>query len=118
MKILLKQIGFYLIFLILLTFFCSLLNLIGLNSTITNLILFIFNASMFLILGYKRGIKSANKGYYAGLKMGLILLLILVIINLIVSQRFFTTSTIIYYIVLLLCSIFGGMLGISRKKTN
>ncbi len=71
---------------------------------------------MFLILGFKRGIKSNQKGYYAGLKIGLILLFILIIINLIVSQKLFTLPTMIYYLILLLCSIFGGMLGISRKK--
>lgn len=112
----LKNIGFYLLFLVLLIFICSLLNLIGVNSTITNLLLFIFNIILFLIYGFKNGIKSKEKGYWAGLKISLCLLLILIITNLLLVRTFFQLSTIIYYIILLLTGTFGGMLGISKKK--
>ena len=111
-----KQLGFYLIFLILLTFICSLLNLIGLNYTITNLILLIFNVSAFLLLGFKNGIKSNIKGYFAGLKIGSLMLLILFLINLVISQKVFSLSLLIYYLILILTSIFGGMLGKAKKK--
>ena len=47
MKYFMKYLGYYVISLILLIFICSLLNLVGVNSTITNLILFIFNATLF-----------------------------------------------------------------------
>lgn len=116
MKIIAKQLGFYLIFLVLLIFICSLLNLIGLNSTVTNLILFIFNALAFLLLGFKNGIKSNIKGYYAGLKIGACMLLILFLINLIVAQKVFSLSLLIYYLVLILCAILGGMFGKAKKK--
>ena len=116
MKILLKQLGFYLLFLILITFLCSLLNLLGVNSTITNFILFIFNAIAFLVLGYKNGIMAKDKGFLHGLKIGAIMLVILFIINIFLSQKVFTLSLGIYYLILLLCSTFGGMLGISKKK--
>ena len=111
-----KQSGFYLIFLILLTFICSILNLIGLNYTITNLILLIFNVSAFLLLGFKNGIKSNIKGYFAGLKIGASMLLILFLINLVISQKVFSFSLLIYYLILILTSIFGGMLGKAKKK--
>ena len=111
-----KQLGFYLIFLILLTFICSLLNLIGLNYTITNLILLIFNVSAFLFLGFKNGIKSNIKGYFAGLNIGASMLLILFLINLVISQKVFSFSLLIYYLILILTSIFGGMLGKAKKK--
>lgn len=112
---LLKSIGFYALFLILIIFLCSLLNLIGVNSTITNLILFIFNVSLFLIYGFKNGIKSKEKGFLAGMKIASLLLLILICSNLALTRNF-SISTIIYYIVLLLTGTFGGMLGISKKK--
>ena len=102
MKYILKQVGFYLIFLLLLTFICSLFNLMGINSTITNLMLFIFNALSFLILGFKNGIKSSKKGYLAGLKIGGIMLLILFLINLLIAQKVFSLSLLIYYLVLIL----------------
>ncbi|MBE6140285.1 MAG: TIGR04086 family membrane protein [Firmicutes bacterium] len=118
MKIFIKQLGFYLLFLIFLTFICSLLNLIGLHSSITNLILFIFNVAMFFIYGFKSGLKAKEKGYIAGLKIGFIMLIVLFIINIVLSQKIFNISLFIYYLILLLTSIFGGMLGISKKKED
>ncbi len=116
MKILAKQLGFYLLFLLLLTFICSLLNLIGLNSTITNLLLFLFNAGAFLFLGFKNGIKNNIKGYFSGLKIGALMLLILFLINLLIAQKVFSLSLLVYYLVMLLCAVFGGMLGKAKKK--
>lgn len=116
MKKLGKQLGFYLLFLILLTFICSFLNLLGVNYTITNLLLFVFNLLAFGFLGFKNGIKAVNKGYLAGLKIGLLMLLILLLINLILVQKFFSLSLFIYYVIMLLTAIFGGMLGISKKR--
>lgn len=111
-----KTVGYYILFLILIIFICSLLNLIGINSTITNLFLFIFNVVLFLIYGFKFGIKSKEKGLIAGLKISLVLLLILIIINLILIRNIFNMTTLIYYLVLLLSGSFGGMLGINKKK--
>ena len=113
-----NNIGYYLIFLVLISFICSLLNLMGINSTITNLLLFIFNISAFLIIGYKNGHKACKKGYIAGLKIGLLLLLILFIINIIIAHKVFNITMIVYYIILLLSATFGGMLGISKKKED
>ena len=116
LKYLLKYLGYYSVFIILLTFICSLLNLIGVNSTITNLMIFIFNILTFFIFGFKSGKKASSKGYIAGLKIGGLFLLILIIINLFTARNFFNITTIIYYIVLLLASILGGMLGINKKE--
>ena len=116
LKYLLKYLGYYSIFIILLTFICSLLNLIGVNSTITNLMIFIFNILAFFIFGFKSGKKASNKGYIAGLKIGGLFLLILIIINLFTTLEFFNITTIIYYVLLLLSSTFGGSLGINKKE--
>lgn len=116
LKYLLKYLGYYSVFIILLTFICSLLNLIGVNSTITNLMIFIFNILVFFIFGFKSGKKASNKGYIAGLKIGGLFLLILIIINLFSARAFLNITTIIYYIVLLLSSTLGGMLGINKKE--
>ena len=111
-----KNIGFYLLFLILIIFICSLLNLIGVNSTITDFILFIFNIILFLVYGFKNGISANKKGFLAGIKISLILLAILIIINLITIRNIFNITSLIYYLILLLTGTFGGMLGISKKK--
>ena len=114
----LQNIGFYTLFLILLVFICSLLNLIGVNSTITNLILFLFNVVLFLIYGFKNGINSKEKGYLAGFKIALLLLLILLLLNFFTMHYIFNLPTMIYYLILLLTGTFGGMLGISKKKED
>ena len=115
MKYLFKTLGYYAIFLILITFICSLLNLIGVNSTITNLLLFIFNILAFFILGFKNGQKVNNKGYIAGLKMSFLFIIILIIINLFTARKLFSLVTIIYYLILILAGVFGSMLGINKK---
>lgn len=118
MKYLLKTLGYYAIFIILITFICSLLNLIGVNSTITNLLLFIFNTLAFFILGFKNGKVTPSRGYISGLKMSLLFLLVLIIINLFTAKSLFSIPTIIYYITLTLSGVSGGMLGINKKDTN
>lgn len=118
MKYLLKTLGYYAIFIILIIFICSLLNLIGVNSTITNLIIFIFNLLAFFILGFKNGQKVPSKGYIAGIKMSGLFILVLIIINLFTAKNFFNIATIIYYIVLILAGISGSMMGINKKSTN
>ena len=116
MKNLLKYLGYYTLFLITLVFVTSLLNLIGVNSTITNLLVFIFNISLFFIFGLKNGKKASNKGYLAGLKVGGLFLLVLIIISLFTSKNIFSLSTFIYYLVLILASTLGGSLGINKKS--
>ena len=69
----------------------------------------------FFFLGFKNGKVSKNKGYLAGLKMGLGFIMILLIFNLI-FVRSFKVSLLIYYLLLLMSSILGGMFGINRKK--
>ncbi len=118
MKYLLKTLGYYAIFIILVTFICSLLNLIGVNSSITNLIIFMFNLLAFFILGFKNGKKVNSKGYIAGLKMSSLFILVLIIINLFTAKNFFNITTIIYYIILILAGTTGGMMGINKKDAN
>lgn len=114
----LKNIGYYSIFLIIIIFLCSLLNLIGVNYTITNLLLFIFNVIAFFIFGASTGKTATSKGYLSGLKQGGILLVLLIIISLITTRNIFSISTLIYYIILLLVSVMGGMFGINKKENS
>lgn len=118
LKTLLKYLGYYALFLILLIIITSLFNLIGINSTITNLIIFIFNLVAFFFFGIKSGKKATSKGYIAGLKVAGLFLLLLFIINLFTMDKIFSLATIIYYIVLVLAGVCGGMLGINKKEAK
>lgn len=118
MKQLLKYLGFYAIFLLLLVFITSLLNLIGVNSTITNLMIFLFNLIAFFFFGIKTGRKAEAKGYIAGLKISGLFLLVLLVINLFTMRQIFSISTILYYIILVLAGVLGGMLGINKKEDS
>ncbi len=113
-----KYLGYYVISLILLIFICSLLNLVGVNSTITNLILFIFNATLFFIFGLKSGKKANSKGFLEGIKIGGLFLLVLIIISLFTNKTIFSLSTFIYYLVLMLASVAGGSIGINKKDSQ
>ena len=104
--------------LILLTFITSILNLIGLNTSISNIVLFIFNCISFIIFGYRNGKKASSKGYIAGLKISGLFILLLVIINLIINKDIFRLTTIIYYVILIISGILGGMLGINKKSND
>ena len=114
----LKLCGYYLLFLVLIVFVCSILNLIGVNSTITNLLIFMFNIILFFYSGYKNGINSKEKGYLAGIKISILLLAILLLLNLITTRNIFHISTFIYYSILILIGIIGGMIGINKKKED
>ena len=114
----LKQIGYYMLFIILLTFICSLFNLIGISTNVTNILLLLFNTLAFFVLGFKNGIKSNRKGYISGLKIGLILLFLLFIVNLVINKQFIDISKIIYYIIILLSAVLGGMFGKAKKKED
>ena len=118
MKYFMKYLGYYVISLILLIFICSLLNLVGVNSTITNLILFIFNATLFFVFGLKSGKNANSKGFLEGLKLGGLFLLVLIIISLFTNKTIFSLSTFIYYLVLMLASIAGGSIGINKKDSQ
>ena len=116
MKHLFKYLGYYCLFLILLVFTCSLFNLIGVNSTITNLIIFLFNLGVYFIFGFKSGKKAVSKGYIEGLKVSGLFLLVLFVINLFSAKNIFSISTLIYYVILILAGTLGSMLGINKKE--
>lgn len=94
----------------------SVFNLIGLGSKVTSIVNIVIMIIMFLIFGIIEGANAKQKGFMAGLKIGLLFLLIIALFNLIFFNSAFGISRIIYYLILLFSSVFGGMVGISRKK--
>ena len=95
------------------TLFLSLLNLIGITKSITNILGIIIFIMTYFITGFIKGKNSNEKGYLQGLKTGTILCLILLLLS--VFNLSFSYKTIIYYLILILSSIFGATLGINKK---
>ncbi len=98
-------------------FITSALNLIGVNSGISQIIIFGSNITLFFILNFRNAKNKQKKGYIEGILMGLILILFMFIIKLILIGKSINTVTLLYYFILLLVSILGGILG-GHKKSN
>ena len=112
----LKFISIFLIVELLLTFLTSLLNLLGLNSGITTIILFITNIIIFFILSFANAHKWQKKGLIEGLIISLIFLALMFLIKIILFNGKFYISTLIYYLILLFTGIFGGLVGVNKRS--
>ena len=112
----LKFIGIFLIIELAITFIMSLLNLLGISSGITSLIIFIFNIILFFILNFLNAKKTIKRGFLEGLILGLIFISIMFLIKIVLFDNSFNIATIIYYIILLVTSVLGGMFGINKKS--
>lgn len=117
MKKFLEKYKLYLIFIVIIfttSLFLSLLNLIGVPSSITNILSIIIFIITYLSIGFVKGKQSNQRGYLQGIKIGITLSLILFILGLFTFN--FSFKTLIYYLILILSSIFGATLGINKKK--
>ena len=112
----LKYISIFLIMELMITFILSLLNLIGVNSGITTIIMFICNLLLFFILNFLNAYQLRKKGFLEGIILGLIFIFLMVIIKLILFNNSFGISTFIYYFILFITSVLGGMFGVNKKS--
>lgn len=112
----LKFISIFLIIELLLTFITSLLNLLGLNSGITTIILLIANIIIFFILNFLNARQWQKKGLIEGLTLSFIFLIFMVLIKIILFDNKLYLSTIIYYLILLFTGLFGALVGVNKKK--
>lgn len=114
----LKFVGIFIIIELALTFIMSLLNLLGVSSGITSLIIFVSNIIIFIILNILNSKTKKKNGYLEGLLLGIIFILVMILIKVILFSSPFTIATLIYYLILLVASIFGGMIGINKKNDS
>ncbi len=112
----LKYVSIFLILELMITFIISLLNLFGINSGITTIILLICNIILFFILNYLNATKIKKRGFLEGIILGTIFIFLMIIIKIILFRNSFNISTFIYYLILFITSIFGGMFGINKKS--
>ena len=111
----LKYVGIFLIVELMLTFITSLLNLLGLNSGITSIILFVSNIILFFILSYFNAFMQKKRGLIEGIILGSILIIMMFLIKIILFNGNIGISTLIYYIILFITSLLAGMFGVNKK---
>lgn len=112
---LIKNLSFFIILEMFLIFIISLLNLIGLSTSITTIIIFIINLVLFFLFGFIFGKTTYKKGYISGLSSGLLLIFIMSLLAIILYKGEFNINLILYYATLLCSTTFGGMVGKSKK---
>lgn len=86
------------------------------STKVANVFSFVYMVIVFFMFGYKLGKKTENRGFIAGLKIGLLLLFVLILLNVGIYQTEFHVIRMVYYIVLLFASVVGSTIGINRKK--
>lgn len=86
-----------------------------LSYKIISLISFIYIICLFMLSGFRIGMRSEKKGYLSGLIIG-VFNIILILILALVFRSFPEVKSLIYFLVLLLSSTLGGMFGINLKK--
>lgn len=114
----LKFISIFLIIELMLSFIMSLLNLFGVSSGITTIILLVSNIILFFILNYFNALKMKKKGFLEGIILGLIFIILMFLIKIILFDNKVNIATFIYYLILFITSIFGGMFGVNKKSDN
>ena len=112
----LKITSIFLILELLITFITSFLNLLGLNSGITTIILFILNIIIFFVLNFINAHKWQKKGLIEGLILSFIFLILMFLIKIIFFSGKLHISTLIYYLILLFTGIFGSLVGVNKKS--
>ncbi len=114
-----KTLGYFIGSLLILSLVLSLINLI---TPISSGALTIFSTIslmvIYFIIGFKRGKITSSKGWWCGIKNGLILCLTLLLISLIFFVKNIKLSTFIYYGILILVTIFSSIIGINKKKES
>ena len=103
--------------LLILTFILTLFSYFNIISDkVVSIFKIIIPIISLFIGGFFIGKKSLRKGWLEGLKLSLIFLVVLVIFEYLALDQSFDIKNILYYLILSISSIFGSMIGISKKK--
>lgn len=116
LKKILKAFLFTALIILILTFIFTFLNYFNIiNSKIMIISKIIIPLFSLVLGGYLMGKGTEKNGWLEGLKLGLIITALTFIGNLIFSPKLILKD-LIFYTLLLISSMFGGMIGINRKK--
>lgn len=79
----------------------------------------IFNLIVSIFVGgFIIGKKSNKKGYLEGLKFGFVMCFILFLLNYLGFEKSMNLKFVVFNLIILVCSIFGGMVGISFRSSK
>ena len=114
-----KSVGFMLGGILLLLFFISIFNYFGIiNSLVAAILNMLIGVTIVFRFGMWGGKKRENKGYLAGIKIGLVIVVCLFLATVFLFRVKINPTMIIYYVILLLSCIFGSVLGINKRKSE
>lgn len=105
----------FLAIVLLISLVCAILNTVGLNKIVTDIISLIFVIVLFFYKGFVVGKKTDKKGFIEGLKTGALYVLFLIIISKIFYRYDIKLSNFVYHMILILSSIFGAIFGKNKK---
>ena len=111
-----KKYGLFILIELLISFIMGLFGLIGLNDSLSMVIIFLSNIIIFFIYGFINSKNSNKKGIICGIITFLVLISIMIIFNLIFFRNF-SMGTIIYYISLFITTIISSIIS-KNKKDN
>lgn len=104
-------------FIIILTFILTIINIIwSVNGTINSLIALIVILLYSFIKGIKVGLKTTEKAYVVGFKVGLVNVFILLVMSLLFLNYHITIKKVIYYAIILITTILGSIIGINKRN--
>jgi len=79
----------------------------------------IFNLVVSIFVGgFIIGKKSNKKGYLEGLKFGFAMCFILFLLNYLGFEKSMNLKFVVFNLIILVCSMFGGMVGISFRSSK
>ncbi len=109
----------FILFILIITTIQTFINLIfPINKKTNQLISLIIILIYSLFSGIKKGLRSNEKAYLQGLKLGSINILILYILSIITLDFRITIKRILYYLIIIGITILGSIIGINKKGTN
>lgn len=100
------------------TFIISLFGLLGMNISLTKILLLFINMIIFFVYGILRGKRTNKKGVIEGLLTGSVFIVCLFIISLAFCHQTLNINAFAYYVSLLFISMIGSTIGKNTKKDS
>lgn len=102
-----------------LTLLITLFNYVNLfNAKVTTFFKMITPIIAMFVGGFIVGKKAKAKGWLEGLKLGLIMIVLLILMSFLIFKQDWELKNVIFYLILLSSTIFGSMVGISKRIEN
>ena len=103
-------------FILFLTFILTLFSYFNiLSSKVVSIFKILIPVISLFIGGFYLGKRSNKKGWFEGLKLGLIFLILLIIFEFLALSINFEVKNILYYLIILASTSFGSIVGINKN---